>query len=65
MVTFAPAGVCCTLSNLSLTPEAVCVPAIRTTGNGCMSRILGLTTVIVSVAMLEKPLASVTSRRTT
>src|ERR1039458_80365 len=44
----APAGTCCTLSSLSLTPEAVSVPAIRTTGNGCMRGAVGLTTLIVS-----------------
>src|ERR1019366_1475282 len=33
----APAGVCCTFSNLSLTPERVSMPAIRTTGNGCIN----------------------------
>ena len=60
----APAGAC-TLSRLSLIPDAVSVLAIRTTGNGCISGTGGTVTGIVSVATLDRPLASVTRSRTT
>src|SRR5205823_3898899 len=60
----APAGICRTSSTLSLTPEAVSAPTIRTTGKGCMRDTVGPATLIVCVATLERPYALVTRIRT-
>ena len=60
----APAAAC-TLSKRILTPEAVSVLAMRTTGKGCINASWDEVTGIVSVATLERPFASVTRRRTT
>src|SRR6476660_9806980 len=45
----APAGTCWTLRSSSRTPEPILAPAIRTTGNGCMSCGRGVTTLITEV----------------
>src|SRR5665213_4214509 len=63
-VTRVPIGAC-TDSRVMRTLAGRCVPAIRTTGKGCISvGVVGMA-VIVCVATLESPLASLTRSCTT
>ena len=54
-----------TVSSVSLTPFLVSRPAILTIGNGCIRVTAWWRTLIVCLAVLERPAASVTCRRTT